>query len=112
MPSRANTLRIILATVAIVAVGSTLAVYVLSARMSRLNTTIYQQRRIADGIEAALSHVKDAETGQRGYLLTGDDSYLQPYTTALDQINKDERQLSDWEKSGDLPRQEGDVFVA
>ena len=30
-----------------------------------------------------LSELKDAETGQRGYLLTGDDSYLEPYKTAL-----------------------------
>lgn len=29
-----------------------------------------------------LSALKDAETGQRGYLLTGDKAYLEPYTTA------------------------------
>jgi methyl-accepting chemotaxis protein len=33
-----------------------------------------------------LSDMKDAETGQRGYLLTGDDSYLAPYTGALASI--------------------------
>lgn len=33
-----------------------------------------------------LSELKDAETGQRGYLLTGDDSYLEPYKTALGSI--------------------------
>ena len=30
-----------------------------------------------------LSELKDAETGQRGYLLTGEDSYLEPYKGAL-----------------------------
>src|ERR1700689_1929110 len=30
-----------------------------------------------------LSELKDAETGQRGYLLTGDDSYLEPHTKAV-----------------------------
>lgn len=30
-----------------------------------------------------LSSVQDAETGQRGYLLTGDDNYLEPYRAAL-----------------------------
>src|ERR1700733_9770882 len=30
-----------------------------------------------------LSELKDAETGQRGYLLTGDDNYLEPYKSAL-----------------------------
>ncbi len=31
-----------------------------------------------------LSSVKDAETGQRGYLLTGEEIYLEPYLEALD----------------------------
>ena len=33
-----------------------------------------------------ISTVKDAETGQRGYLLTGSDEYLAPYSTALAMI--------------------------
>ena len=34
-------------------------------------------------LEKALSLVKDAETGQRGYLLTGKTQYLEPYNGAL-----------------------------
>ena len=34
-----------------------------------------------------LSLMKDAETGQRGYLLTDDERYLAPYTNALQQID-------------------------
>jgi len=34
-------------------------------------------------IEAVLSTLKDAETGHRGYLLTGTEPYLEPYTDAL-----------------------------
>jgi PAS domain S-box-containing protein len=37
-------------------------------------------------LSAVLSALTDAETGQRGYLLTGDPSYLQPYTRAQSQI--------------------------
>lgn len=33
-----------------------------------------------------LSELKDAETGQRGYLLTGDESYLAPHEAALHEI--------------------------
>jgi CHASE3 domain sensor protein len=33
-----------------------------------------------------LSALKDAETGQRGYVITGADSYLEPYQTALAQV--------------------------
>ena len=35
-----------------------------------------------------LSSLKDAETGQRGYLLTGDDTYLQPYNLSLRTCSK------------------------
>ena len=37
---------------------------------------------VVDQLELLLSNAKDAETGQRGYLLTGSDAYLQPYTAA------------------------------
>ncbi|MCY1019468.1 response regulator [Pyxidicoccus sp. MSG2] len=37
---------------------------------------------VAEQLEALLSTLKDAETGQRGYLLTGEDSYLGPYSDA------------------------------
>ncbi|WP_240360278.1 CHASE3 domain-containing protein [Pyxidicoccus caerfyrddinensis] len=37
---------------------------------------------VAERLEALLSTLKDAETGQRGYLLTGEDSYLGPYADA------------------------------
>jgi CheY-like chemotaxis protein/CHASE3 domain sensor protein len=36
-----------------------------------------------DAIQTVLATVKDAETGQRGYLLTGDERYLDPYKNAL-----------------------------
>ena len=35
------------------------------------------------GAEALLSAMKDVETGQRGYLLTGDDAFLDPYRDGL-----------------------------
>ena len=38
--------------------------------------------RLVDQLQTLLSTVKDAETGQRGYLLTGDEAYLEPYTNA------------------------------
>lgn len=34
-----------------------------------------------------ISELKDAETGQRGYLLTGDEGYLEPYKSALGSIS-------------------------
>src|SRR5579871_3348985 len=42
--------------------------------------------QVRTDIADLLSSVKDAETGQRGYLITGDDAYLAPYQGALDAI--------------------------
>ncbi|PLZ86098.1 hypothetical protein CEN44_20735, partial [Fischerella muscicola CCMEE 5323] len=39
-------------------------------------------------LEKTLSTIKDAETGQRGYLLTGKEKYLEPYQTAIAHINE------------------------
>ncbi|MBW8687551.1 response regulator [Chitinophaga rhizophila] len=37
-------------------------------------------------LENTLSYMKDAETGQRGYLLTGDEQFLEPYKGAYDSV--------------------------
>jgi methyl-accepting chemotaxis protein len=39
--------------------------------------------------ERLLSDAKDAEDGQRGYLLTGDDTYLEPYRSAQTALTTD-----------------------
>jgi PAS domain S-box-containing protein len=47
--------------------------------------------------EQLLSTMQDAETGQRGYLITGENSYLQPYEAALStqgQARRNLRQLT------------------
>jgi PAS domain S-box-containing protein len=43
-------------------------------------------RQVVDNVNGLLSSLKDAETGQRGFLLTGQDEYLEPYRQALKDI--------------------------
>jgi methyl-accepting chemotaxis protein len=50
---------------------------------NRLVTHTYTVRGNLTRLESLL---KDAETGQRGYVITGEDSYLEPYTLALKRI--------------------------
>jgi methyl-accepting chemotaxis protein len=50
----------------------------------RLVTHTYAVRENLARLE---SFLKDAETGQRGYVITGQDSYLEPYTSALKQVS-------------------------
>ncbi len=40
-----------------------------------------------DALQYLLSCAQDAETGQRGYLLTGDAAYLEPYNRAVSEID-------------------------
>ncbi|MCA1993007.1 MAG: CHASE3 domain-containing protein [Coleofasciculus sp. S288] len=54
---------------------------------------VAQSRLILQKLEAVLSSAKDAETGQRGYLLTGRESYLQPYNLAVKTIEPQLNQL-------------------
>jgi CheY-like chemotaxis protein/CHASE3 domain sensor protein len=45
-----------------------------------------QSVEVLGRLQSLLSTLKDAETGQRGYLLTGEESYLAPYTDAKDAL--------------------------
>ncbi len=44
-------------------------------------------------IQGVLSHVTDTETGQRGYLITGDESFLGPYREGLEALPRELEQL-------------------
>ncbi|QKQ75438.1 response regulator [Nostoc sp. TCL240-02] len=46
-------------------------------------------------LEELLSEMKDAETGQRGYILTGQESYLEPYLAVVANIDQKIVELKD-----------------
>src|ERR1041384_1868654 len=52
-------------------------------------------RHIISINQALLASVRDAETGQRGYLLTGQREYLEPYAFATAQIPDQLKQLAE-----------------
>ena len=54
-----------------------------------------QTYEVIDQLSELTSNLKDAETGQRGYLLTGNDTYLEPYRLANTSIDGVIRQLRD-----------------
>ncbi|MFC5521185.1 CHASE3 domain-containing protein [Polaromonas jejuensis] len=49
---------------------------------------IEQAQQTREAINKLLQHMLDAETGSRGYLLTGDARYLEPYNTATADISQ------------------------
>jgi len=69
--------------------------------LNRDSSQIAETHNIILGLNQVLSTMKDAETGQRGYVLTGQDSYLLPYTAAVNAI--EERVLRLEQEAKDQP---------
>jgi PAS domain S-box-containing protein len=53
----------------------------------RLNEQVQRNHEVKEELSSVLRLVVDAETGQRGYLITGDPVYLEPYHEATSQID-------------------------
>ncbi|WP_419896537.1 response regulator [Roseomonas sp. USHLN139] len=64
-----------------------------SAQLHANRQAVWHSFRVADVTRALLSAVQDAETGQRGYILTERESYLGPYEAAESQVPELQRQL-------------------
>ena len=45
---------------------------------------VVHTQEVISAIEHAFSDIKDAETGQRGFVITGDTKYLEPYERAVE----------------------------
>lgn len=63
---------------------------------SRSTEQVQVSEKIEDGTNALLSSLKDAETGQRGFLLTGQERYLAPYREALTEVPETLDKLADF----------------
>lgn len=71
-----------------------IAFFVASASLSYLtvqnikgnSARVTQTHALIVALDLLLIDVQDAETGLRGYLLTGDDGYLDPYNRAMSQV--------------------------
>ena len=50
------------------------------------NARVTQSHEVLAALESVLATMQDAETGQRGYIITGQNSYLAPYQNAVGKI--------------------------
>ena len=74
---------------AVLAAFSLLAVNEVSFRQSTAAAAnVEEAQQTRSTLNKLMQNLLDAETGQRGYLLTGDPTYLDPYTSALEEINQ------------------------
>jgi PAS domain S-box-containing protein len=74
----------------------------------RANAEASRHRVVSRHLLTSLSTLKDAETGQRGYLLTGKEEYLKPYNDAVARIQSELSELSREASAGYLPSAEVD----
>jgi CHASE3 domain sensor protein len=96
LPAQKRTSRIAGFFVAIVAVLllSICLIYWMQRLTDTKRAEVTARRNAVDRLNVLLSTLKDAETGQRGYLLSLNPSYLQPFNSAQDRIKKDLQQLA------------------
>jgi len=70
---------------------------------------LVHSHEIINGLSELMSSLKDAETGQRGYIITGDDAYLVPYENATFVIADRRRILS--EIARETPQMKSNVDI-
>ena len=71
------------------------------------DASVTRTHEVLDAFDDLLSTMKDSETGQRGYLFTGDDRYLEPYNAAVAAIDKSVQRLK--HLTEDNPRQQARI---
>jgi CHASE3 domain sensor protein len=93
--------------VAALLIGNAALGYRNTQRLQRDLTWVAHTHEVLDLTGGVLLALVDAETGQRGYLVTGKDEFLQPYSTALENLNAQIAVLG--EKTRDNPQQQNRI---
>ncbi len=74
----------ILALLALAVIGA--SAYLRIGSLLEDRAPVEHTYRVLSGIDGLQGRLKDAERGQRGYVITGDERYLQPYRRSLTAI--------------------------
>jgi signal transduction histidine kinase/CheY-like chemotaxis protein/HPt (histidine-containing phosphotransfer) domain-containing protein len=96
----ASRMMLIFVAIALLTLASTLLVYWMDLKVAGANQAALRSQEVIAGLEDLLSTMKDAETGQRGFVLTGEEKYLQPYDAAVQHIGAQLDELKDWARTG------------
>jgi CHASE3 domain sensor protein len=83
------TLAATFAAIATLVAGGVTSIYWIGSRTIAREKEVASRASAIDRLNTVLSTLKDAETGQRGYLLTQNESYLAPLENAQGRINGD-----------------------
>src|SRR5579872_7405539 len=92
----------IIASAGAVIIASMLAIFLMGRAAINANADLILRHKVIAQLQETLSTIKDAETGQRGYLLTGDQQYLQPHHQAVGRIGQELENLAAAARAGEL----------
>jgi PAS domain S-box-containing protein len=83
-------------------VADSLVAYNNIEELYHARTRVGVSRQVQATLREILSAVKDAETGVRGFVITGDEKYLEPYEAALRSIDAMVRRVSSMTQSNPI----------
>ncbi len=89
MPRHPALRKAVFAVAALIVLGMVAISYRQWRQYSRANRDAAASTNVQDSVDALTSSLLNAETGQRGYLLTGQSQYLDPYDHAIQAIPGD-----------------------
>lgn len=92
--------------------ASLLFTYLVGLAAIESNRRVSSARTVLQHLDQIVSTLRDAETAQRGYLLTGDETSLVPYRSALAQGLKEQALLREYAASGQLPKAQVESVLA
>lgn len=79
---------LLVSAIVVVAFNTVLAINALN-RLDLNQAMVEHTWMVINDVEQIMSSSKDAETGSRGFLITNDDSYLEPYNQALSSLPRE-----------------------
>jgi PAS domain S-box-containing protein len=82
----------------VVVIASTVITFWFGNRVLRSRVSEEKRRDVIARLDRLTSTLKDAETGQRGFIITGDETYLQPYHEAVESLPGEIEKLNGIEK--------------
>ncbi len=72
-----------------------IASYLSTTQLVKTANRVAHTHKILEDLEELLSELKDVESGGRGYVITGKETYLQPYQAAIRVIEQDVEELEE-----------------
>jgi PAS domain S-box-containing protein len=94
--------RLFLSAVALLAISIGLT-YWFGTVVVESGQRVTTEREVSQRLTELASTFAETETGQRGYLLTGEDKYLEPYDLGVAQVREELNRLERLAASGELP---------